>query len=454
MDFPRVSHIAVGAAAAVALLSPSRASAQLYADFQTTLGSFSVELFHEDVPRTVASFVSLAEGTRPWIDPKSQQVKSGVPFYDGIIFHRVIPNFMIQGGSPQGTGTDGPGYKFPDELTKNAAGQLLHTHNAAGMLSMANSGTHTNGSQFFITTSVTPPSTFPTHLDDKHTVFGKVAAGPAGTAAQGQAVVDAIAAVARNAADKPLTPVVMQTVRIRRVGDSAQAFDAQAWALPDVTGARSILTTVYNPGATPPSTARFEMTYVRRLHQSTTFSYSLDGSVWQLLTVGGSTATAIGRSDATDPLNITGVGSVPALMVRGRAIDYSALIARTFPTLTESAEIRLAFTSPAGLEVLVKRTGATVGTWTEPGPPAATGEISPLTYGPGNGDAGFFSPALTLTFPTDRLPWTTGVTLSQLNVTLTFNTGSATAGYFSVVGVNAATSATVSGKGVFTVTAP
>ena len=79
------------------------------------------------------------------------------------------------------------------------------------------------------------------------------------------------------------------------------------------------------------------MTYVRRLHQSTTFSYSLDGSVWQLLTVGGSTATAIGRSDATDPLNITGVGSVPALMVRGRAIDYSALIARTFPTRRNAA---------------------------------------------------------------------------------------------------------------------
>lgn len=452
---PRLAVLSASVAAVAVLLTPSRASAQVYADFQTTLGSFTIELFHEDVPRTVANFVSLADGTQPWIDPKSQQVKIGVPYYDGIIFHRVIPNFMIQGGSPQGTGTDGPGYKFPDELSKSPSGQLLHTHNAAGMLSMANSGVHTNGSQFFITTSVTPPSTFPTHLDDKHTVFGKVADGPSGTAAQGQGVVDAIAAVARNASDKPLTPVVMQTVRIRRVGAAAEAFDARAWSLPDVTGARSFLTTVYNPGATPPSTTRFELTYERRLHQSTSFSYSLDGAVWQLLTVGGAAATSIGRTDASDPLNITGVGSVPALFVRGRAINYTSLIARTLPALTESAEIRLVFTTPAGLEVGVERTGATTGIWIEPGFPASAGITSPLTYGPGNGDGGLFSPVLAMTFPADsRLPWTGGATLSLLNVTLTFTAGSTTAGYFTAVGVNATTSATVSGKGVFTVTAP
>ena len=430
------------------------AQAQLFADFQTNLGGFTVELFHADAPRTVASFVSLAEGTRPWLDPRTQEVRTGVPYYDGIIFHRVIPNFVIQGGSPQGTGTDGPGYKFPDELTKGPAGQLLHTHNAAGTMSMANSGVHTNGSQFFITTSVTPPATFPTHLDDKHTVFGKIAEGPGGTAAQGQAVVDAIAAVPRNASDKPLTPVVMQTVRIRRVGAAAEAFDARAWALPDVTGARTIKTAVYSPGAAPPASARFELTYERVPHQATVFNYSFDGAAWQLLSVGGAGATAITGTVGIDPLNISGVGNFPSLFVRGRSVDYSDLIERTKPPLSETAEVRLQFSTPAGVEVSVRRTGAATGTWTVAGPPAATGGVAPLNYTFGNGDAGFFSPVLGMTFPTDRLPWTGGVTLSALNVTLTFNATSTTTGYFTATGVNAATSTSVSGKGVFTVTAP
>lgn len=436
-----------------AVLSPT-APAQVFADFRTTLGTFSIELFHEDAPRTVANFVSLAEGTRPWLDPKTQKVRTGVPYYDGIIFHRVIPNFVIQGGSPQGTGTDGPGYKFPDELTKGPTGQLLHSHNAAGMMSMANSGVHTNGSQFFITTSVTPPATFPTHLDDKHTVFGKVAAGPGGTAGEGQAVVDAIAAVPRGTGDKPLTPVVMESVRIRRVGAAAEAFDAQAWALPDVTDARTILTTALNPGASPPSTTRFELTYERVRHAATSFSYSADAATWQLLSVGGGPATLISSTNGTDPLNISGIGGFPTLFVRGRSIDYSELITRTKPALSESASVVLRFTNPAGLEVTVRRTGATSGTWTVTGPPSKTGGVSSLSYNFGPGDAGFFSPILGLTLADDRLPWTGGVSLSALNAALTFDADSSTTGYFSATGINAATSAGVTGKGVFTVTAP
>ena len=436
-----------------AILAPT-APAQVFADFRTTLGTFSIELFHEDAPRTVANFVSLAEGTRPWLDPKTQKVRTGVPYYDGIIFHRVIPNFVIQGGSPQGTGTDGPGYKFPDELTKGPTGQLLHSHNAAGMMSMANSGVHTNGSQFFITTSVTPPATFPTHLDDKHTVFGKVAAGPGGTAGEGQAVVDAIAAVPRGTGDKPLTPVVMESVKIRRVGAAAEAFDAQAWALPDVTDARTILTTALNPGASPPSTTRFELTYERVRHAATSFSYSADAAAWQLLSVGGGQATLIGATNGTDPLNISGIGGFPTLFVRGRSIDYSELITRTKPALSESASVVLRFTNPAGIEVTVRRTGATSGTWTVTGPPSSTGVVSSLSYNFGPGDAGFFSPILGLTLANDRLPWTGGVSLSALNAALTFDAGSSTTGYFSATGINAATSAGVTGKGVFTVTVP
>lgn len=450
----RILQVALGAGLLAGAAPWRPAEGQVFADFQTSLGGFTIELFHADAPRTVANFVSLAEGTRPWLDPKTQRVRTGVPYYDGIIFHRVIPNFVIQGGSPQGTGTDGPGYKFPDELTKGPAGQLLHSHNAAGMMSMANSGVHTNGSQFFITTSVTPPATFPTHLDDKHTVFGKIAEGPGGTAAQGQAVVDAIAAVPRNASDKPLTPVVMQTVRIRRAGAEAEAFDAQAWALPDVTGARTLRTTVYNPGAAPPATARFELTYERPPHEASVFNYSFDGAVWQLLSVGGASSTSISATEGIDPLNISGIGNVPTLFIRSRRIDYTSLIARTKPPLTETAAVRLQFSTPAGIEVSVRRTGAATGTWAVTGPPAATGGIAPLNYSFGNGDAGFFSPVLAMSFPADRLPWTGGVTLSALNVTLTFNANSATTGYFTAVGINAATSGSVSGKGVFTVTAP
>ncbi len=159
----------------------------LYARFDTTKGVIICQLFFEDTPMTVANFVGLAEGT---ID---NNVKPGQPYYDGIIFHRVIPDFMIQGGDPTGTGTGGPGYKFADEIRPNLR------HDTPGILSMANAGPGTNGSQFFITHVPTP------HLDGKHTVFGKVV--------QGQDVVDAI-----QKGD------AMTRVSIIRVGAEAEAF--------------------------------------------------------------------------------------------------------------------------------------------------------------------------------------------------------------------------------------
>ena len=135
-----------------------------YAKFDTTEGSFTVRFFEAEAPNTVANFVGLAEGTKEWTDPKTGQKKTA-PFYDGIIFHRVIDGFMIQGGDPLGKGYGGPGYKFGDEFHPSLK------HNRDGLLSMANAGPGTNGSQFFITLAATP------NLDGGYNVFGRVTDG-------------------------------------------------------------------------------------------------------------------------------------------------------------------------------------------------------------------------------------------------------------------------------------
>jgi len=162
----------------------------IYAKFNTSKGSILVKLTHDLTPGTVGNFVALAEGNM-----ENKVKPQGVKFYDGLTFHRVIPNFMIQGGCPQGTGTGDPGYKFDDEFHQDLR------HDAPGVLSMANSGPGSNGSQFFITHVATP------WLDDKHTVFGNVI--------EGQEVVDAIAQ-----GDK------LETLEIIRVGEEAKNWNA------------------------------------------------------------------------------------------------------------------------------------------------------------------------------------------------------------------------------------
>lgn len=174
----------------------------MYAQFETTLGEFTIQLHHDKAPLTVANFVALAEGEHPLVDEEFKDK----PFYDGIIFHRVIENFMIQTGDPQGTGQGGPGYKFPDEVETGLA------HDSKGILSMANAGPNTNGSQFFITLAPTP------HLDGKHSVFGKVI--------KGQEVVDSIGSVETAKADKPVEDVVINKVNIIRKGSAAKDFKA------------------------------------------------------------------------------------------------------------------------------------------------------------------------------------------------------------------------------------
>ncbi|MBX2800261.1 MAG: peptidylprolyl isomerase [Myxococcales bacterium] len=138
-------------------------SGTLMARFVTSAGNIEAELYESQVPRTVANFVALATGNVEWTNPSGQ--KTSDPLYSGTVFHRVIPDFMIQGGCPQGTGTGGPGYRFGDEIVAGL------THSEPGILSMANAGPNTNGSQFFITEVPTP------HLDGKHAVFGKVTDG-------------------------------------------------------------------------------------------------------------------------------------------------------------------------------------------------------------------------------------------------------------------------------------
>lgn len=167
----------------------------LYATIKTSMGDVVVLLFEEKAPKTVGNFVALATGAKEWTDPKTgERVKR--PLYNGTIFHRVIPDFMIQGGDPLGNGTGGPGYRFEDEFHPDLK------HSKAWILSMANAGPNTNGSQFFITLKATP------WLDGKHSVFGRVI--------KGKEVVSAIAKVPRNPTDRPTKDVVIREVVISR----------------------------------------------------------------------------------------------------------------------------------------------------------------------------------------------------------------------------------------------
>jgi peptidyl-prolyl cis-trans isomerase A (cyclophilin A) len=167
-----------------------------YATLETTEGTIVCRLFEKEAPKTVANFVDLAEGKREWTHPTTRK-KSQDRLYDGTIFHRVIPDFMIQGGDPQGTGMGGPGYQFEDE-TKGSPPRF----DKPGKLAMANAGPNTNGSQFFITVAAT------TWLTGKHTIFGEVV--------EGQDVVDKITNVALGRNDRPNKDVVLKKVTIEK----------------------------------------------------------------------------------------------------------------------------------------------------------------------------------------------------------------------------------------------
>lgn len=173
-------------------------SERLVATLRTNHGDIALTLFGDHAPKTVSNFVGLAEGTKEYRDPQTKDLTTG-SFYDGLTFHRVIPNFMIQGGCPLGTGTGGPGYTFADEFHPEL------TFDRPYLLAMANAGPGTNGSQFFITVAPT------TWLNFKHTIFGEVAD------ASSRAVVDEIAGVRTGAGDKPVEPVVIESVSVERM---------------------------------------------------------------------------------------------------------------------------------------------------------------------------------------------------------------------------------------------
>src|SRR5450432_3694559 len=165
----------------------------LTAKLRTNRGDVVIRLFPDHAPKTVRNFVELAEGGREWTDPRTRQASKG-KLYDGTVFHRVIPDFMIQGGDPLGTGTGGPGYQFADEFHPELSFSRPY------LLAMANSGPGTNGSQFFITVGPTP------HLNRKHTIFGEVT--------KGSDVVDAIAKAPTSSGDRPRTDIVINSVSI------------------------------------------------------------------------------------------------------------------------------------------------------------------------------------------------------------------------------------------------
>lgn len=186
----------------------------IFADFTTTLGNFTCQLDYTNAPRTTANFIGLATGQRAWVDLPSGRARTNA-FYNGLTFHRVIAGFMNQGGSPNGLGTDGPGYVFMDEFSPNLV------FDSFGVLAMANSGPNSDGAQFFVTVA---PFTSGNNV---YSIFGRLTSG--------SNVVYAINHVVTGANDKPLTNVVIQQVSIRRVGTVAQAFDINGQGLPTVT---------------------------------------------------------------------------------------------------------------------------------------------------------------------------------------------------------------------------
>jgi peptidyl-prolyl cis-trans isomerase A (cyclophilin A) len=171
--------------------------AETYATLKTNRGDIVIHLFPDHAPKTVQNFVGLAEGTQEYTDPRSGQKTTG-RFYDGLGFHRIIPNFMIQGGCPLGTGTGGPGYTFKDEFHPELQFDRPY------LLAMANAGPGTNGSQFFVTTAATD------WLNNRHTIFGEV------EDAESREVVDAIGSTATGPGDRPLEPVVIETVQVEQ----------------------------------------------------------------------------------------------------------------------------------------------------------------------------------------------------------------------------------------------
>ncbi len=304
----------------------------IFADFTTSLGSFSCAVDYTNAPRTCANFIGLATGQRAWLDLPSGRARTNA-FYNGLTFHRVIAGFMCQGGSPNGSGSDGPGYAFTDEFTSP------WTFDSFGVLAMANSGPNSDGSQFFVT--VAPY----TSGNNTYSIFGRVVSG--------SNVVYAINHVATDANDKPLTNVVIQQVSIRRVGAAAQAFNINAQGLPVVTNL---------PLAIASHTGQVGLTFSNRQFA--------DNRLYSTTNLGPLTAELLGIEPATPATNtLFRAEDAPAKFFRMAQIQYAS---STFaPKTMYGRTLSLNFVvGPGQITITFDSSGGGTYTWT--GQPSGT----------------------------------------------------------------------------------
>ena len=317
--------------------------AQIYADVSvahgpSALGSFRIQLHHDKTPRTVANFIGLATGQRNWIDPISGQVQIGKPYYDGLSFHRLIHNFMIQGGDPSGTGTSGPGYIFQDEFDRSL------THSDGYDVSMANSGANSNGSQFFITLSA------PTHLDNKHSIFGEVIDDA--THPSSRALIDSFKSsdnFPTVASDQPVTPITISSIE----------FSGPDFANFDIHAANLMLPTVSNHSMTishDSSDESFALNWdaLRKMDYPLYFSTDLEN--W-------THAGNLLSMDTTPDLvtGITSIATAAASFYTSSSIDYSAVPEAPQDILASGCVLEL---QPNGGTLTLLFDGNQAGSWT------------------------------------------------------------------------------------------
>lgn len=382
--------------ALVLTLCISRAQAQIFADFTVShggvpLGTFRARLDYDKAPRTCASFIGLATGRRPWIKVASGALMLNKPFYDGITFHRLDHDFVIQGGSPNGQGTDGPGFVIQDEF------DVSLRHSGRYKLSMAKGSLpNSGGSQFFITLEAA------TFLDDKHSVFGEVIAG--------KELIDGFTNAGNFPADsnqRPLTPIVMESVVISGPSLAGFNIDNPALMLPNLTGTR----------VTPSRNAAdssFTMTFDRRTQHNYFHAYSLDLTAWtpfrQILSL---------DSQNEWPFKITGV-TFNRFFSRMIDIDYSLLPNPPSPLLPAGA--RLTITDRAANFLTLVSNGSGGGTWSDGS--GGHGNILSLSTSDGIGTTGTI---INSTSNAERIP------LAQVNTTLDSTTGPNSRNSFSLI---------------------
>ena len=356
------------------LLFPAALHAQIYADFTVSsggspLGTFRVLLEHEKAPRTCANFIGLASGKRPWIDVTNGAVRTNTPYYDGLTFHRLIHSFVIQGGSPNGQGNDGPGYTILDEYEPTLR------HSSDYVLSMAKSAfPNTGGSQFFITLRATP------ELNDKYSVFGRVISGTA--------IIDGFknpALFPTGVGDKPVTPIIMDSVFIS--GPSYAGFDLNAAShqLPEID--TTVFTPVRNAG-----TGDFKIVFPRRARTDYLFYQSVDLTSWD----GAGTLLSY---DAAPSLDYSfGVVAAPRFFVNGATVRYD-LIPDSHPDLS-SAQKTIRILEPDGSRMEMKLSSPQ-GTWKRLNPGGTTdasGLLVDFLWTDVSATAGFVNPATSQSF--------------------------------------------------------